>query len=363
MSKKNKNRNPQAKPVEEKAVETVEAVEASDLEEVKENDTKEAEVETAEESVVSKLEDESANPFDDPSRYDKPPKAERHILSQAIQYIVLIIASLIYMIPILVIVINSLKTKSDISTHPFKLPTGDMFVGLENFKRGIYEIGFLKCFGYSLEITITSVFVIILFCSMTGWYITRVKTRITTILYYAFVFSMIVPFQMVMYTLSYITRNFPQLVIGETKIFELCSPHWLWIVYLGFGAGLSVFMFCGFVKAIPLEIEEAAMIDGCSPVKMFFSVVFPILKPTAITVAILNAMWIWNDYLLPNMLLETGYDTVPIAIQKSLRGSYGSNDMGALMAMLVLTVIPIILFYLVGQKYIIKGVVAGAVKG
>ena len=292
-----------------------------------------------------------------------PEKEKKNVFAQAMQYIILIAASLVYMIPIAVIVINSFKNKRDISTTPFKIPTGDMFVGLTNFKRGIVEIGFLKCFGYSLEITLTSVVVIILFCSMTGWYITRVRSRITTILYYVFVFSMIVPFQMVMYTLSYITRNFPQLQIGETKIFELCSPHWLWIVYLGFGAGLSVFMFCGFVKAIPLEIEEAAMIDGCNPLKMFFSVVFPILKPTAITVAILNAMWIWNDYLLPNMLLETGYDTVPIAIQKSLRGSYGSNDMGALMAMLVLTVIPIIVFYLFGQKHIIKGVVAGAVKG
>ena len=313
---------------------------------------------------ISKDEGEAVNPADDKSRYVTPPEKEKkNILGQAIQYVILIVASLIYMIPIAVIVINSFKSKRDISTTPFKLPKGDMFVGFENFKRGIVEIGFLKCFGYSLEITLTSVIIIILCCSMTGWYITRVKTRITTILYYTFVFSMIVPFQMVMFTLSYITRNFPKLMIGETKIFELCSPHWLWIIYLGFGAGLSVFMFCGFVKAIPLEIEEAAMIDGCSPVQMFFRVVFPILKPTAITVAILNAMWIWNDYLLPNMLLETGYDTVPIAIQKSLRGSYGSNDMGALMAMLVLTVIPIIVFYLFGQKHIIKGVVAGAVKG
>lgn len=292
-----------------------------------------------------------------------PPKEKKNYFTQALQYIALITAALIYLVPIVVIVINSFKSKRDISTNLFKIPTGDMFVGLDNFKRGIFEIGFLKSFGYSLELTVLSVVVIIVCCSMTGWYITRVKSRITTILYYVFVFSMIVPFQMVMFTLNYVVKNFPEIKIGGTVLFDLGTPHWLWIVYLGFGAGLSVFMFCGFVKAIPLEIEEAAMIDGCSPLQMFFKVVFPILKPTAITVAILNAMWIWNDYLLPYMLLTTGYDTIPIAIQKSLRGSYGSNDMGALMAMLVLTVIPIVVFYLFGQKHIIKGVVAGAVKG
>lgn len=322
------------------------------------NETQEA-VENVEETVATE-ETSSANVASTPIII---PKEKKNILVQALQYIVLTAVSLIYLVPIAVIIMNSFKNKRDISTDLFKIPKGDMFVGLDNFKRGIFEIGFMKSFGYSLEITVISVVVIILCCSMTGWYITRVKSRITTMLYYVFVFSMIVPFQMVMYTLAYITKNFPMLQIGETKIFELCSPHWLWIIYLGFGAGLSVFMFCGFVKAIPLEIEEAAMIDGCNPFKMFFSVVFPILKPTAITVAILNAMWIWNDYLLPYMLLNYGYDTIPIAIQKSLKGSYGSNDMGALMAMLVLTVIPIIVFYLVGQKHIIKGVVAGAVKG
>ena len=280
-----------------------------------------------------------------------------------IQFAVLVVLCLIYIIPIALILINSVKTKGDISTYPFKLPMGDMFVGIENFRRGIVEIGFDKVFFRSLKITLSSVAIIIVCCSMTGWYITRVKSKITSFLYYMFVFSMIVPFQMVMYTLSYITKNFPRLVIGEVTIFQLCSPNWLWIVYLGFGAGLSVFMFCGFVKAIPLEIEEAAMMDGCTPLRMFFSVIFPILKPTAITVAILNAMWVWNDYLLPNMLLDSGMETIPIAIQKSLRGSYGSVDMGALMAMLVLTVIPIIVFYIFSQKYIIKGVVAGAVKG
>lgn len=281
----------------------------------------------------------------------------------AIQIAILTILCIIYIIPVALILINSFKTKGDISTYPFKIPTGEMFVGLENFRRGIVEIGFDKVFFRSLKITLTSVLVIIVCCSMTGWYITRVKSKITSILYYMFVFSMIVPFQMVMYTLSYITKNFPRLKIGEVTIFQLCSPNWLWIVYLGFGAGLSVFMFCGFVKAIPIEIEEAAMMDGCTPLRMFFSVIFPILKPTAITVAILNAMWVWNDYLLPNMLLDSGMETIPIAIQKSLRGSYGSNDMGALMAMLVLTVVPIIIFYIFSQKYIIKGVVAGAVKG
>ena len=202
-----------------------------------------------------------------------------------------------------------------------------------------------------LFITVGSVLVIVLFSYMTAWYITRVKSKLTSAMYYAFVFSMIVPFQMVMFAMSKIANAL-----------SLDNPLGIIIIYLGFGAGLSVFMFCGFIKSIPLEIEEAAMIDGCGSIRTFFLVVFPILKPTAITVAILNAMWIWNDYLLPYLVIGSDYKTIPIAIQY-LRGGYGSVDMGAMMAMLVLAIIPIVVFYLSSQKYIIKGVVAGAVKG
>ena len=227
-----------------------------------------------------------------------------------------------------------------------------MFVGLENYKNGIEKIGFFSAFGNSLLITVGSVIVIILFCSMAGWYITRVNSVFTKIFYYLCVFSMIVPFQMVMYTLS-----------KTADALHLGNPWGIIIVYLGFGAGLAVFMFCGFAKSIPLEIEEAAMIDGCNPIQTYFRVVMPILKPTAISVAILEAMWIWNDYLLPSLVLDkTKYKTIPIAIQY-LKGGYGSVDMGAMMAMLVLAIVPIIIFYAFSQKYIIDGVVAGAVKG
>jgi len=206
-------------------------------------------------------------------------------------------------------------------------------------------------FGCSLFITIGSVLAILLFTSMTAYYLTRVKGWFTDLLYYLFVFSMIVPFQMVMFTMSKLANSF-----------GLNNPPGMILLYLGFGAGLSVFMFCGFVKSIPLEIEEAAMIDGCNPLQTYFRVVMPILKPTAITVAILNAMWIWNDYLLPYLVIGSEYKTIPVAVQY-LQGGYGSRDMGALMAMLVLSIIPIVIFYLLCQKHIIKGVIAGAVKG
>ena len=260
--------------------------------------------------------------------------------------------SLVYVFPIVLVVINSFKKKAYISRKPFAIPTDKMYVGLENYVNGIKKTGFVDAFWTSLFITVLSVAIIILCTSMCAWYISRVKNKFTTGLYFLCLFSMIVPFQMVMFTLSKLA-----------DMLHLGNPLGIVVVYLGFGAGLSVFMFCGFVKSIPLEIEEAAMIDGCTPIQTFFRIVMPILKPTCITVAILQAMWIWNDYLLPYLVLDmTKYKTIPIAVQY-LRGGYGSIDMGAMMGVLVLAIIPIIIFYLVCQKYIIQGVVAGAVKG
>ena len=266
-------------------------------------------------------------------------------------YIFLIATSAAFLAPIIIVLYNSFKGKFFISDDPFALPNAETFSGIENYIGGIEKTGFLAAFGWSLFITVFSVAAIVLFTSMTAWYIVRVKNKFTKALYYIFVFSMIVPFQMVMFTMTKTVAD-----LGLDK------PWGLIIVYLGFGAGLAVFMFCGFVKSVPLEIEEAAMIDGCSPRQTFFYVVFPIMKPTAITVAILDAMWIWNDYLLPYLLIGSEYKTIPIAVQY-LRGGYGSIDMGAMMAMLVLSIIPIVVFYLLCQKYIIKGIVAGAVKG
>ena len=263
----------------------------------------------------------------------------------------LVICMILTLAPIFIILMNSFKGQFFIADAPFTLPDSETFVGLKNYVTGLEKTGFLKAFGYSLWITVASVLVIILFTSMTAWYITRVKTALTGFLYYFFIFSMIVPFQMVMFTMAFVANRL-----------KLDNPFGIILIYLGFGAGLAIFMFCGFIKSIPLEIEEAAMIDGCSPVQIFFSIVFPILRPTAITVAILNAMWIWNDYLLPYLVIGSKYRTIPIAVQY-LQGGYGSRDMGALMAMLVLAIIPIIVFYLTCQKHIIEGVVAGAVKG
>lgn len=263
----------------------------------------------------------------------------------------LVFLSVAFLAPIFIVFFNSFKGKLYISDAPFQLPSAKTFVGLANYTEGIVKIGFFRAFGWSLFITIFSVLAIVLFTSMTGWWITRVKTKFTTAIYYMFAFSMIVPFQMVM---------FPMVKISN--ILHLDNPLGIIVVYLGFGAGLSVFMFSGFVKSMPLEIEEAALIDGCNPIHTFFRVVLPILKPTAITVGILNTMWIWNDYLLPYLLIGNKYKTIPIAIQY-LRGGYGAIDMGAMMAMLVLAIIPIIIFYLTCQKYIVKGVISGAVKG
>ncbi len=259
----------------------------------------------------------------------------------------------IFLVPIFFVVMNSFKGKLYISDDPFSIPMGDLFVGLENYISGISKTNFFEAFGWTAFITVFSVGAIVLLTSMTAWYITRVKTKTSEFLYYAFVFSMVVPFQMIMFTMSKLA-----------DMLHLNNPLGMIVLYLGFGAGLSVFMFCGFVKGIPLEIEEAAMIDGCNPIVTFFQVVLPILKPTVITVAILNAMWIWNDYLLPYLVIgvSTRYKTISVAVQY-LMGSYGAKDYGSLMALLVLSIIPIIVFYLSCQKYIIEGVVAGAVKG
>lgn len=268
-------------------------------------------------------------------------------------FVILCALVVIFLVPIFFILMNSFKGKLYISDSPFAWPSGDLFVGMENYTEGIRKTGFFAAFGWSSFITVCSVGVIILFTSMTAWYITRVKSKVTSALYYMFVFSMVVPFQMIMFTMSKLA-----------DMMRLNNPLGMVVLYLGFGAGLSVFMFCGFVKAIPYEIEEAAMIDGCNPLETFFKIVMPILKPTAITVAILNAMWIWNDYLLPYLVIgvSTPYKTIPVVVQY-LMGSYGAKDYGSLMALLVLAIIPIIIFYLFCQKYIIEGVVAGAVKG
>ncbi|MGN1117569.1 MAG: carbohydrate ABC transporter permease [Acutalibacteraceae bacterium] len=272
-------------------------------------------------------------------------------IKRTLLYALLIVFAAVFLAPIFIVLMNSFKDKLYITSEPFALPNAETFAGAANYTSGLDKTGFFSAFAYSLFITVGSVLVIVLFSSMTAWYITRVKSKLTSAMYYAFVFSMIVPFQMVMFAMSKIANAL-----------SLDNPLGIIIIYLGFGAGLSVFMFCGFIKSIPLEIEEAAMIDGCGSIRTFFLVVFPILKPTAITVAILNAMWIWNDYLLPYLVIGSDYKTIPIAIQY-LRGGYGSVDMGAMMAMLVLAIIPIVVFYLSSQKYIIKGVVAGAVKG
>lgn len=262
------------------------------------------------------------------------------------------IVSVLYLYPIVLVVINSFKKKAYISRYPFRIPRDRMFVGLENYVRGLEKTGFLPAFGWTVLITVCSVALIILCCSMCAWYISRVKTRGRKIIYTLCLFAMVVPFQMEMYTLSKIAN-----------MLKLDNPWGLVMIYLGFGAGLAVFMFTGFVKSIPLEIEEASMIDGCTPLQCFFRVVLPVMKPTCITIAILDAMWIWNDYLLPVLVLDTKkYKTISIAIQY-LKGGYGSIDMGAMMGVLVLSIIPIIVFYLFCQRYIIEGVVAGAVKG
>ncbi len=264
------------------------------------------------------------------------------------------ILSLAWIYPVFMILFNSLKSEQHISTSSiFELPTAESFIGLDNYLNAINAKGFMTAFWYSLVITVSSLVLILICCSMCAWYITRVKSKLSNACYYLFVFSMVVPFQMLMFTLSATADR-----IGLSNPYNIC------IIYLGFGAGLAVFMFCGFMKSVPLEIEEAAMIDGCNPLQIFFLIVLPILKPTLISVGILETMWLWNDYLLPYLVLDRtkGYTTIPIFIQY-FKGSYGKVEMGPMMASIMLTVLPIIIVYIFCQKYIIKGVVAGAVKG
>lgn len=266
---------------------------------------------------------------------------------------VLFLLSVLWMVPLLFILLNSFKGKFFISSSPFSLPAGDKFVGLENYETGLQLSGFLRAIGWSLFITVGSVLVIVMLTAMTAYYITRVKSWWTSLIYYLFAFSMIAPFQMVM---------FPTVKIAS--MLGLATPWGMILLYLGFDGGLSVFLFAGFIKSIPLEIEEAAYMDGCSPLQSYFRVVMPLLKPTAVTVAILNTMWVWNDFLLPYLVIgqDERYKTIPIVLQ-ALVGSNGNRDTGAQMAMLVLAVIPIVIFYLFGQKHIVEGVAAGAVKG
>ena len=272
-------------------------------------------------------------------------------LGEAILFIIILALSITFLLPILIVLMNSFKGKLYISDTPFEFPTASTFSGITNYINGLTKTGFISAFGWSTFITVFSVILIVIVTAMTAWYITRINNKFTNLLYFLFAFSMIVPFQMVMFTLTKVAN-----------VMHLDNPVGIILIYVGFGAGLSVFMFCGFVKSIPLEVEEAALIDGGTPIQTFFQIVLPMLKPIMITVAILNAMWIWNDYLLPYLIIGTDYKTIPIAIQY-LKGGYGSIDMGAMMAMLVLAIIPIIIFYLCCQKYIIKGVAAGAVKG
>ncbi len=261
---------------------------------------------------------------------------------------------LAWVIPIFEVLINSFKTNSAVNLDPFALPNSESFVGFANYIKGMTfgNYPFLKSVSYSLFITVVSVALILLFCSMSAWYIARVNSLGSRIFYYLCLFSMIVPFQMVMFTLTFTADQL-----------KLNTPFTIPIVYLGFGAGLAIFMFLGFVKGLPMEIEEAAAIDGCGPLRTFFLVVLPMLKPTMISVGILELMWVWNDYLLPYLVLDrTKYMTIPIHVQY-LKGSYGSVDLGATMAVIMLSIIPIILVYMFCQKHIIKGVAAGAVKG
>lgn len=262
------------------------------------------------------------------------------------------ILSLVFVSPIFIVLMNSFKKKTYINLETFKLPNAETFAGINNFKEAITHYDFIQAVGWTVFITVGGVALILVCCSMCAWYITRVQTKLTKLIYLLCVFSMVIPFQMVMFTLS-----------GTADALGLNTPWGILIVYLGFGAGLAVFMFCGFVKSIPIEVEEAAMIDGCSPVRTFFNVVIPMMKPTLISVGILEAMWIWNDFLLPYLVLDIKkYKTISIIIQY-MKGSYGRVDMGAIMACLIMAVIPVIIFYLSCQKYIIKGVAAGAVKG
>lgn len=278
---------------------------------------------------------------------------KKQSLSNIVLTVFLTVLSVVWVYPVIMILFNSLKLENAISTNTaFQLPAAETFAGLQNYANAIGSKGFVTAFFTSILITLTSVAAILLFCSMCAWYITRVENIFTKLVYFLFVFSMVVPFQMLMFTLA-----------ATSDQLKLNTPWNIWVIYLGFGAGLAVFMFAGFMKSIPLEIEEAAMIDGCNPVQTFFMIVLPVLKPTMISVGILETMWVWNDYLLPYLVLDRKkYTTVPILIQY-FKGSFGRVEMGPMMACIMLTVLPIIVVYLICQKHIIKGVVAGAVKG
>ena len=280
--------------------------------------------------------------------------AKKHDRSKMVLTIAFTVICIVYVLPIVIVLINSFKTNAAVNTDTFALPNEDTFVGWQNYIKGMTfgNYPFWKSALYSTVITILSTALILLFTSMAAWYISRVNSLLCRVIYYLCVFSMVVPFQMVMFTLS-----------KTADTLKLNTPWTIPVIYLGFGAGLAVFMFTGFVKAIPLDIEEAAAIDGCGPLRTYFSVVLPMLKPTMISVGILEIMWIWNDYLLPYLVLDrTNYLTIPIHIQY-LKGSYGTVDLGTTMALILLSIIPVIVFYLTCQKHIIKGVAAGAVKG
>ena len=284
----------------------------------------------------------------------KQKKFEQYTSLSKILTVAFAVLSIIWLIPIFEVVINSFKSNSFVNLDPFALPNEESYVGFANYIKGMTfgNYPFLKSVSYSLLITVVSVVLILLCCSMSAWYIARVNSLISKIFYYLCLFSMIVPFQMVMFTLTFTADKL-----------NLNTPYTIPIVYLGFGAGLAIFMFIGFIKGLPLEIEEAAAIDGCGPVRTFFNVVLPMLKPTLISVGILELMWVWNDYLLPYLVLDrTKYMTIPIHVQY-LKGSYGTVDLGATMAVIMLSIIPIIVVYMFAQKHIIKGVAAGAVKG
>lgn len=279
---------------------------------------------------------------------------KRYSTGSTILTIVFAVISLVWLVPILEVVINSLKNNASINLDPFALPTAETFVGMANYLKGLTfgNYPFLKSAGYSLLITVLSTGLILLFCSMAAWYIARVSSRFSNAFYYLCLFSMIVPFQMVMFTLTYLS-----------DLLKLNTPYTIPVVYLGFGAGLAIFMFVGFIKGLPIDVEEAASIDGCGPVRTYFGVVLPMLKPTLISVGILEMMWVWNDYLLPSLVLDRkSYMTIPIHVQY-LKGSFGTVDMGATMAIIMMAIIPIIVVYMFCQKHIIKGVAAGAVKG
>ncbi len=279
---------------------------------------------------------------------------KKHKWGKTVLSIVLAFVCIVYLMPIFLVLVNSFKSNAAVNTDTFALPNEETFMGLQNYIKGMTfgDYPFPKAVFFSLFITVVSTFLILLCTSMAAWYISRVGSRFSKLVYYLCVFSMVVPFQMVMFTLS-----------RTADTLKLNTPWTIPIIYLGFGAGLAVFMFAGFVKSIPLEIEEAAAIDGCGPIRTFFLVVLPMLKPTLISVGVLEIMWVWNDYLLPYLVLDrTQYMTIPILIQY-LKGSYGSVDMGATMALILLSILPVIIFYLLCQRHIIKGVAAGAVKG